>query len=415
MQAAPPRSGWRHRRLSARLLDIGRNLARRKLRNALTLGGIMIGVLALTTLGGMSEKANAQLDGGARLLGDHVIVQAANSAGSGLIKADTVTAMRKTPGAGSVYLSVSMPAEQSPSLLGGGSSIIGLQDGERQQMSSRLPIARGRQLRSDDRGAVVVGSDVARRERLTVGGHVTLPIPTDGAHGKAADSRDFRVVGIMSRTLAPPDQWVLARLPDAQQLLKATLPPEVANAVPLSQIANAVDVYGKPGTDLEALARRLQQQGPGLQAISPQQAVEAFQSVGATYTALTTGSALVALIVGGLAVTNTMIMAVSERFREIGIKKAVGAPLDRILIDLLIESVVLGFLGGVLGFGLGWAVTAVVNQITSSSQAADLFLLTPRLALLALGFSVGLGALAGVLPALRAARLDPVAALRSQA
>jgi putative ABC transport system permease protein len=151
-----------------------------------------------------------------------------------------------------------------------------------------------------------------------------------------------------------------------------------------------------------------------MQAIGPTQAIQAFQQLGAVYTALTTGSALVALVVGGLSVVNTMLMAVTDRVREIGIKKAVGAPPARIVTELLVESALLGAVGGLVGLALGWGVTLLLNTAATASQGTSLFLLSPRLAVGIPLFATVLGVLAGALPAYRAGRLDPVEALRSQ-
>ena len=135
-----------------------------------------------------------------------------------------------------------------------------------------------------------------------------------------------------------------------------------------------------------------------------------FNAGGAIFTAITTGAALIALIVGGLSVINTMLMAVGERVREIGLKKAVGARMGHILREFLLEAVMIGFIGGAIGLFLGWGVTSLVNL---GNPNLGLFLLTWRLVVLSLVFSIGLGAAAGIIPAFRAARMDPVRALRA--
>jgi putative ABC transport system permease protein len=117
-------------------------------------------------------------------------------------------------------------------------------------------------------------------------------------------------------------------------------------------------------------------------------------------------------VVGGLSVINTMLMAVTERVREIGLKKAVGARVGHILREYLLEAVVIGAIGGGIGLLLGWGLTSVINAATASSNLT-LFLLSWRLVIVAILFSVGLGAAAGIIPALRASRMDPVQALRA--
>jgi putative ABC transport system permease protein len=109
-----------------------------------------------------------------------------------------------------------------------------------------------------------------------------------------------------------------------------------------------------------------------------------------------------------------MLMAVTERVREIGLKKAVGAHTSDILREFMVESTLFGALGGAIGLLLGWLATAVLNALLVAQNQSQLFLLTNRLVGLAVVFAIGLGIVAGLIPAFRAARLDPVTALRTQ-
>ena len=101
----------------------------------------------------------------------------------------------------------------------------------------------------------------------------------------------------------------------------------------------------------------------------------------------------------------------SERTREIGIKRAIGGSRTRIVREFVAESALIGFLGGVIGLTLGAGVAWLGNELGRDSGLL-LFLLTPMTAVTAIGFSTILGALAGLVPALHASRLDPVTALR---
>ena len=109
---------------------------------------------------------------------------------------------------------------------------------------------------------------------------------------------------------------------------------------------------------------------------------------------------------------NIMLVSVNERTREIGIRKAVGARRRDILTQFLIEAIGLTGLGGVMGILLGWGITSLVNAATAAANLS-LFLVSWRLVIIAIVFSVGLGAIAGIIPALRASRMDPVRALRA--
>jgi putative ABC transport system permease protein len=138
------------------------------------------------------------------------------------------------------------------------------------------------------------------------------------------------------------------------------------------------------------------------------------QQVGAATSILNSilvGIALISLAVGGLSVVNTMAMSIAERTREIGIKRAIGGSRSRIVRELVAESALMGFLGGSIGLLLGAIVVTVVNE-ASRATGTVLFELTPGTALTAIVFATVLGALAGFFPAVHAARLDPVTALR---
>jgi putative ABC transport system permease protein len=199
-------------------------------------------------------------------------------------------------------------------------------------------------------------------------------------------------------------------------LLRDSLPAELRDAFDVKAIAGGIDVYGKPGTsvaELDKIANRINAQVNGVKATKPSQIVDSFKQGGAIFTTITTAAALLALIIGGLSVVNTMFMAVAERVREIGLKKAVGATTLDIMGEFLTEATLIGVVGGLVGYGIGAGITLFVNATTQPGQST-LFLLTPALTIFAIGFATVLGAAAGVLPAWRAARLDPVTALRNQ-
>jgi len=198
--------------------------------------------------------------------------------------------------------------------------------------------------------------------------------------------------------------------------MRFILPAAIRDQIDVTKITQGISVYGKPGTsisDLDKIADRINAQVSGVKATRPSVIVDSFKAGGAIFTGITTAAALLALVIGGLSVVNTMFMAVAERVREIGLKKAVGATTRHIMGEFLLEATVIGLLGGLIGYGIGAAITIIVNATTPAGQST-LFLLTFRLTVFALGFAIALGALAGILPAWRAARLDPVTALRNQ-
>jgi putative ABC transport system permease protein len=132
-----------------------------------------------------------------------------------------------------------------------------------------------------------------------------------------------------------------------------------------------------------------------------------FSETTQVFTYLLAGIAAVSLLVGGIGIMNIMLVSVTERTREIGVRKALGATKLNILLQFLIEAVVLCLLGGFLGVLLGTGVANIFhNSLQWNTQVS------PMSVLLAFGFSAAVGVIFGVWPARRAAQLDPILALR---
>jgi len=394
-------------------MEIIRNLTRRKLRNFLTISGIVIGVLALVTMGSMAEKFNALLAGGATYFSSNVQVADESSSSQGfggaLMPLSKVTEIEQVSGVAIAFAEIGVSAKP-----GGNAGVsfgipdyISSTDPKANDYSKfKVSLARGRDITNASQGEVVLGADFASEFKKKVGDALDLPIrPTDARPDFV--NHTFTVVGILNKTQTAPDSGAFVSLTDAQLLLKDSLPAAIRGSVDTSQLATGITVYGNPGVNLDQLADRINREVAGVKATKPSQLVASFNAGAAIFTAVTTGAALLALVVGGL----SMLMAVTERVREIGLKKAVGARVGHILREFLLEAVVIGAIGGAIGLFLGWGLTTLVNL---GAPTLSLFLVTWRLVIVALVFSVGLGAVAGIIPAFRAARMDPVRALRAQ-
>jgi putative ABC transport system permease protein len=118
--------------------------------------------------------------------------------------------------------------------------------------------------------------------------------------------------------------------------------------------------------------------------------------------------ASISLIVGGIGVMNIMLVSVTERTQEIGLRKAVGAGKNDILMQFLIEAVILSAVGGVVGVAIGSGIVVVIGLISPLSPG-----ISGIAVLLSLGISSSIGLIFGVIPAQRAAGLDPIVALRT--
>lgn len=140
---------------------------------------------------------------------------------------------------------------------------------------------------------------------------------------------------------------------------------------------------------------------------SQQDILGAASQITGTFTALLSGIAAISLLVGGIGIMNIMLVTVTERTREIGLRKALGAKKKVIITQFLIESIILTFAGGVIGMGIGVLASFVISSFINLP-----FTLSPSSVLLAIGVSAGIGILFGWYPAQRAANLQPIEALR---
>jgi len=126
------------------------------------------------------------------------------------------------------------------------------------------------------------------------------------------------------------------------------------------------------------------------------------------------GIAGISLLVGGIGIMNIMLVSVTERIREIGLRKAVGAKRRDILIQFLIEAATLGLCGGAVGVLVGWGIVKIISGIATNLGFPFSAMLSGDAILLAVGVSVFVGLVSGLYPAVRAARLDPIESLRHE-
>jgi putative ABC transport system permease protein len=126
------------------------------------------------------------------------------------------------------------------------------------------------------------------------------------------------------------------------------------------------------------------------------------------------GIAGISLLVGGIGIMNIMLVSVTERIREIGLRKAVGAKRRDILIQFLIEAATLGLCGGAVGVGVGWIIVKIMSDIATNLGFSFTAMLSGNAIALAVGVAIFIGLVSGLYPAIRAARLDPIESLRHE-
>ncbi len=368
-------------------------------------------------MGAIAENFNALLDGGVKFYSSNILVGPPDGQSASLLPTSKIDEIKQVQGVAAAFPGYQFPAKPGAVTVvsfGLPDEILAGDPAENDWGQLKLTTSAGHYL-TGAAGEVVLGDTIDKEFKKKVGDTIDLPVRPSDAKPDFVN-HTFTVAGILNVTRTAPDTFAYINIADGQMLLKDSLPIAIRSQVDTSQITEAIDVYGARGTSisqLDALADRINAQVTGVKAIRPSVIVNSFKSGGAIFTAITTAAALLALIIGGLSVVNTMFMAVAERVREIGLKKAVGATTRNIMGEFLLEATFIGALGGVVGYGLGVLITVIANGTTPPGQST-LFLITIRLTALSLGFAIALGAVAGILPAWRAATLDPVTALRNE-
>jgi putative ABC transport system permease protein len=135
----------------------------------------------------------------------------------------------------------------------------------------------------------------------------------------------------------------------------------------------------------------------------------AMETVTNTMSLLFGGIAAISLLVGGIGIMNIMLVSVTERTREIGIRKAIGAARSSILMQFLVEALMLSLMGCIIGLFLSWFILSIANVLAGDMAT---FTMSFGVIALALGFSVLIGVAFGLYPANKAAKLQPIQALR---
>jgi putative ABC transport system permease protein len=383
-----------------------RQLTRRKLRTTLTILGITIGIWALVVFSSMANKINALVAGGSEYFAGKVLVTDASNIGVGIgiapMNIGVADQIREVRGVAAAAPEVQMIYDPDAGAFGGSQTIVGFVAGSDEGHETfEIRAIQGRLVAAEDEGSnvVVLGSDLARQEQATIGEQLDIRGVT------------FDVVGILEPTLTAPDQSAFVPLSAAQNLFHETLPAQIQDAISANELISQVVVFPAAGETGEAVADRIEAGIDNVQTLTGAEFDEQVGSATAIFNAIIIGVAVISLVVGGLSVINTMAMSVAERTREIGIKRAIGGARGRIVRELVLEAAVIGFIGGMIGLGLGAIVVVVANEAGRDSGTI-LFDLTLGTAVFAVSFSTILGIVAGIIPAWSAARLDPVAALR---
>ena len=397
-----------------------------RLRSALTVLGIMIGIAAVILTVGLGEGAQQQVGSEISALGSNLLtVTPGSTTSSSGIRGGFGSASTLTAGDAAALTSkvvapdvhaVAPASSASESLVAGTnnwtSTVVG-------SNPSWLTV-RGRSMTE---GRFIVAHDLATRAEVVVLGATTAQ-ELFGFRDPVGQSvniagQPMSVIGVLntvgssssSSTVANPDDQAIVPLTTATALLFGGASRSSVSQI-LIQATSAATLsaaYQEADAELLNLHGITTPTGADFTITSEQQVLSTATSVDRTLTVLLGGVAGISLLVGGIGVMNIMLVSVTERIREIGLRKALGATPRVIRRQFLVEASVLGTVGGVLGALLGLIGALVLPHFISNPITVS-----PVAAIGAIVIAVAIGIVFGVYPAGRAAKLPPIDALRSE-
>ncbi len=393
-----------------------RALRRNKMRTVLTMLGIIIGVGAVIAMVGIGNGAKAQVQSRIAALGQNVIMIFSGSVNRGgvysgfggagtLTVEDALAIEREVPGVVAVSPEVSRISGQimagnnnwSTSVVGEGPEYLSIRQWELMD------------------GNMFTDLDVRSAAKVCVIGKTVADklFPDEDPVGKTLRIKNVptRILGVLrpkgfsligsdqDDTVIVPYTTAMKRLAGVTTLRSINV--QAASAEQMPEVQSGIDELLRerhriqPGRDADFTAR------------NQQEIADAMSATTDTMTALLAGVAVISLIVGGIGIMNIMLVSVTERTREIGIRMAVGARGHDILLQFLIEAVALSSTGGILGILLGiggaWSLSVWKNWPTLVSSES---------VIIAFLFSAAVGIFFGFYPARKASKLDPIDALR---
>ncbi len=396
-----------------------RALSRNKLRATLTVLGILIGVAAVVTMGAMGAGAKERIEGQLATLGVNLLVvfpgatatggvRGAQGSAGGLTEDDAQAIVREIP-------SVSASA---PTL---GSAAQAVASGRNTATRVTGTTADYFTVRNWDvaLGEVFTEADIRTSAKVCVIGETVRqnlfgrddPIGANIRVGRMP----CRVIGV----LTPKGQSSFGQDQDDTIVVPITTFRARVSRRPGHDVNNILLSARDPGVTrraeagVTALLRQRHRLGPGTEndftVRNLQDLARSFDEQRAALTFLLLTVASISLLVGGIGVMNIMLVSVTERTREIGIRLAIGARARDILAQFLTEAVMLAFIGGFAGLGLGFLASYLLGRSTEWSVKIQ-----PQSALVAVAVAGGIGIIFGFFPARRAAKMDPIVALRHE-
>jgi putative ABC transport system permease protein len=400
-----------------------RALGKNKMRAGLTVLGVVIGIAAVTTMVSLGQSAGALVQGQFEQLGTNVIVVFPGQQRRGGVRQGNVMTLTAKD---SDAIASDCPSVLAASPLIGfnGQVIYGSSNFSPQEMygvGADYLIVRNWPMRS---GGFFTEREITSASKVCIIGHTLVArlFQTSNPLGQSIRIKNipFKVIGVLERKGAnmmgqDQDNIVLMPYTTVRKRLQGS---EFDNVNAILVSARSMNVSRDAQSEMtQLLSERHHIQAGEQPDFAVQDTAEIAKILGmitGTLTLMLSAIAAISLLVGGVGIMNIMLVSVTERTREIGIRMAVGARSGDILRQFLVEAVLLSSVGGVIGFALGMGAsvgaTMLINAFTSGTRWPIVISLPA--AAVAIVFAAAVGIFFGYYPARRASRLDPIEALR---
>jgi putative ABC transport system permease protein len=400
-----------------------RTLAKNKLRSGLTILGVVIGIASVTTMVSLGQSGSQLVLDQFQTLGSNVIIVLPSSSQTGGVRSGTVMTLTEAD-AQAVAAECPSVLAVSPFIGTTGQVIGGNVNWQPDQMlgvGPDYPLVRSSPLAS---GEFFSEREIAGAGKVCVLGHTVARqlFPDSDPIGQQVRVKNlpFIVIGVLARkgaNLVGQDQDNVLLMP--YTTVRKRLQNSVfANIDLIFVSARSEAVSSRAEREINALLTERHRISPGekpdFEVRNTAEVASVMTAIMAGLAAFLTAIAAISLVVGGVGIMNIMLVSVTERTREIGIRMALGARPRDILRQFLVESVVLSSVGGAIGIALGVGasagIIALLNALLPTTKWA--FEVPIAAAVVALLFAAAVGVFFGYYPARRASRLDPIEALR---
>ncbi|MFA6941840.1 MAG: ABC transporter permease [Clostridiaceae bacterium] len=369
-----------------------------KMRSILTMLGIIIGILSVIVLVGIGQGTTKNIQSQIEGLGTNLITVNIRTYRNKPITDDEITQLKS----GSFIKEIAPIISTSSTVKSGTKS-------ESYSVEGSEPAYEEIRNVSIDTGRFISENDITNRYKVAVIGTdiADTILGTRDVIGKTIqiNRNNFTVVGLLksagTSSSGSNDEKIIIPISTAERLFKTTrISTFYIEAASSSAVTNAYNqlntfLYQKFGSTDD------------YKVFNQTDLLSTVSTTTNTLTMMLGGIASISLLVGGIGIMNIMLVSVTERTREIGIRKAIGAKRRNILIQFLIESVVLSVLGGIIGIALGFLVANIVSKFTSIAVS-----ISPTVVMLSFSFAMAVGIIFGMYPANKASKLKPIDALR---